>query len=63
MYLRLITTINAQMAEGEKFPNAKIFLKSISRNSLKSKNTYGSGLAHFHRFLTETIQTIILILF
>ncbi|MFL6326941.1 MAG: hypothetical protein ACJ71I_05635, partial [Nitrososphaeraceae archaeon] len=30
-----------------------VFLSSISRNSLKSKYTYQSGLAHFQKFLEQ----------
>lgn len=42
----------------------KTFLQSISRNSLRSKNAYKSGLEHFNKFLQEkysqhNIETIL----
>ncbi|PWU81207.1 MAG: hypothetical protein DLM72_08105 [Candidatus Nitrosopolaris wilkensis] len=48
-----IITVNKQIDSGDSYPKAKNFLMSISRNSLKSKYTYTSGLVHFQRFLTE----------
>lgn len=34
-------------------PKVKAFLSSVQRNSMKTRITYATGLAHFHSFLTQ----------